>query len=138
MSNTKTQLVAFAYFADNKFIGWYADSFGSVRDTPKIYGNTPHQIEVISKNFKNKISKIQKTSFEVEKEKVYGIASIGLAIFDSEKLLRGKSVELRVVNVPYIHDETNRWQWMSDNYEKLKEWSQHEPTEFIKIITDKI
>lgn len=92
--------VAFAYFADGEFLGWYADSFGSVRESPKLYSDSDSQLKVIEDNFLSKLNKVNKSSFDEEKGKVKGLAAIGLAIYDSEKLLRGKNVELRIVESP--------------------------------------
>jgi hypothetical protein len=47
-----------------------------------------------------KMAAINTSTFAVEKTKVDGLAAVGLAIYDSEELLRGKKVELRVVECP--------------------------------------
>ena len=92
--------ICFAYYADGEFIGWYADSFGSCRNYPKLYDNTQEQIQTIYANFMRKMVAINTSTFAVEKEKVTGLAALGLAIYDSEDKLRGKHVELRVVECP--------------------------------------
>lgn len=92
--------ICFAYYADGKFVGWYADSFGSCRNYPKLYSNTEKQIHVVYSNFMRKMAAINTSTFAVEKTKVDGLAAVGLAIYDSEELLRGKKVELRVVECP--------------------------------------
>lgn len=97
----KNKSIAFAYYADNKFIGWYADSFGSIRDCPKLYSNLEKMRPIITKNISYKLKKINESSFNEAKEKVTGLgAALGLASFDSEELLRGKNVELRAVECP--------------------------------------
>ena len=54
--------ICFAYFADGKFLGWYADSWGSIRkDSPKIYGYSEDQVETITKNFRHKMSKLSRS-----------------------------------------------------------------------------
>jgi hypothetical protein len=56
MESRKT--ICFAYFADNKFIGWYSDTFGTItKNSPKLYGNSEEQLETISKNFRHKVQK---------------------------------------------------------------------------------
>jgi hypothetical protein len=92
--------ICFAYYVDGKFVGWYADSFGSCRNYPKLYSNTEKQIHVVYSNFMRKMAAINTSTFAVEKSKVDGLAAVGLAIYDSEELLRGKKVELRVVECP--------------------------------------
>lgn len=98
--------IVFAYFADEKFIGWYADSFGTIRNYPKIYTMSENQLKIITINFQRKIKKINETTFDKAKEKVIGLLALSLTIFDSEELLRGKEVELRVVECP-IYDGLN-------------------------------
>jgi hypothetical protein len=115
--------ICFAYYADGSFIGWYADSFGSVRPTPKIYSDSIKQIEIISSNFRNKIKRISEESVSdvmdkfraeegsllaleetdeiIRKKNALGISTLAkYAIHDSEDLLRGKNIELRIVECP--------------------------------------
>lgn len=99
-TETTNKTVAFAYYADGEFLGWYADTFGSVRKSPKLYSNSESQLQTISDNFLRKIEKINRTSFDEQKGKLKGFAALSLAVFDSEKLLRGKNVELRIVESP--------------------------------------
>lgn len=89
--------ITFAYFVDNKFIGWWGGTFGNISKCPKLYSNTPNQIEVIKNSFTHKLTKIENSSFDVEKEKVKGLAALSLATFDGEEKLRGKDVSLRIV-----------------------------------------
>jgi len=92
--------ICFAYFADGKWIGWYGGTFGSVSSNPKIYSDLEHMRPVIQKNLSSKIAKINATSFDVEKESTTGLAAINLLTFDGEELLRGKEIELKVVECP--------------------------------------
>jgi hypothetical protein len=99
--------ICFAYFSDNKFLGWYGDSFGSISKTPKLYSDFNKIKDIISKSFFQKIKKIKESSFDQEKNSVTNIVSaLGLAIFSHEEMLRGKEVELRVVECP-IYDGPN-------------------------------
>lgn len=96
----------YAYYADGKFIGWYADTFGSVRTCPKLYsGDVEVQSAIVKQSFSGKIRTINKTSFEEAKglPEYQGLGAIALARFDSEEKLRGKQIELRVVECP-IYD----------------------------------
>ena len=100
---TKTQYktIAFAYFANDEFLGWYGGTFGSVASTPKLYGNSEHQLETIEKNFKYKLKRVNESSFKEEKNKTKNVfQAISLFGFDGEELLRGKDVELRLVESP--------------------------------------
>lgn len=59
-TKTQQQSVCFAYFGDGKFLGWYADSFGSIRpSSPKVYSSLDGMRETITKNFRYKISKVK-------------------------------------------------------------------------------
>lgn len=113
------QSICFAYYADGKWIGWYADSSGSVRDWPKVYGFTEPQMDIVKENFRHKIKEINIESYKqnhekfMEKQKnnelgpgeaIHQVAK--LALHDSEKLLTGKDVELRIVECP-IYDGPN-------------------------------
>lgn len=119
----KRSCICFAYFVDNQFVGWYADTFGSVRrNSPKVYPNTEKQIAVITKNFQHKIKTVnEKTSKDVlaevgsnllsaksERETTNAriLATVGLMKHDSEDILAGKQVELRIVECP-IYDGPN-------------------------------
>lgn len=92
--------IGFAYFVDGKFVGWWGDTFGSITRSPKLYTSSEKQFETIQKNFTTKMEKINRTSFDAEKDNVTGLAAISLAVFAGEDTLRGKSVELRVVECP--------------------------------------
>jgi hypothetical protein len=99
--------IAFAYYADNKFIGWYGGTFGPVSDVPKLYTNSESQIDVVTKNFRNKIKKINEIDFKQARDEADSMGkAIGLLVFDSQDTLRGKDVELRIVECP-IYDGPN-------------------------------
>lgn len=129
--------VAFAYFSGKYFIGWYADTFGSVRDWPKIYRNSDSQLEVIERNFNNKLDKIETSSFDEAKKTTFGLAAIGLAIYDSENKLRGKDIELRVVEVPFYDPEKDDKAWLSLDREQVRVWASKKPNKFLKVIKHK-
>lgn len=100
--------ICYAYFIEGKFVGWYADSFGSVRpQSPKLYSNMEAQNPVILANLKYKLNKINTSSFDQAKEKITNVLqAIGLAGYDSEELLRGREVVLKIVESP-IYDGPN-------------------------------
>lgn len=50
--------ICFAYFVNDKFVGWYGDTFGTISKLPKIYPNSARQIERIKKNFQYKMEKL--------------------------------------------------------------------------------
>lgn len=116
----------FAYFADGKFIGWYADTSGSVRkNSPKLYSDLERMRPVIQKNLSHKLKAINTTSFEEAKNsgEYKGLRAFALLKFDSEELLRGKDIELRVVECPE-YDGPNP-DFDKDAHEKLMdEWRQ--------------
>ena len=149
--------VCYAYFGDGKFLGWYADTCGSIRSIgPKIYNHSPEQMKIIATNFRYKLKKLGEKS---------NIGSIihGLEILDnslnadSKILAQYQTVELRVVECP-IYDGPNpnfdekrheNWiaydrtpfhepcnpSWIYADYTKVNEWAANEPTEFLEVIT---
>lgn len=92
--------ICFAYYADGKWIGWYGGTAGSVSSTPKVYSSLESMRPVITKNLTSKLKRIAESSFEEEKDRVTGLAALGLLIFDGEEQLRGKEIELKVVECP--------------------------------------
>jgi len=152
----KRKSICFAYFGDGKFLGWYADSFGSIRESsPKIYGNSKEQIETITKNFNYKLSKIDGEYTLSKRHPAFGLIDNSLE-GDSKILYPCKRVELKIVECP-IYDGPNpdfdkeaykkavdEWRptdhssprprcnnWIYADYDKVKEWAKNEPTEFI-------
>ena len=97
--------VCFAYYADGKFIGWYGGTFGGLSNCPKLYTFTDSQCATIKGNLTHKLNKVNSSSFNEEKEEKKGLAALSLAVFDGEELLRGKEVELRVVECPEYDGE---------------------------------
>lgn len=99
--------VCFAYFGDNQFLGWYADTFGSVRTSPKVYGNSESQLQTITKNFRNKLTNVRTDSKNYMVEVVRRHNAVGGAILDiglsgdAKLLSQYTNVELRVVECPY-------------------------------------
>jgi len=152
--------VCCAYFGDGKFLGWYADSFGSIRSKgPKIYGYSPAQMETITSNFRSKLKKLDKKSD-------LGNVIVGLSIVDdsldadSKILSVYQNVELRVVECPVYdgpnadfdekrHENWNAYKrattyepgncnWVYADYEQVNEWAANEPTEFLEVITKEV
>ena len=99
---TTRKSVCYAYYGDGKFLGWYADSFGSVRPTsPKVYGDSDEQKAIITKNFRYKLSKLDKKSdWDLHNPVGSALLNTGLDK-DSELLSKYSEVELRVVECPH-------------------------------------
>jgi len=96
----RDKCVGFAYFGDGAFLGWYADSFGSIReDEPKVYGYTDSQVEVITRNFRNKLNKLKEESELNKLDGRLGIIDVGMNE-DKTILSQYKTVQLRLVECP--------------------------------------
>ena len=129
---TERKCVCFAYFVDDMFIGWYSDSFGTVGRYPKLYGNSDAQISTIKTNFNFKMTRINETSFSKELQKIPNdgqqhLEALRLIIFSDEKALKGRKVELKMVECPYYdgpNPDFDREAWkkqMDDLHELAKE-----------------
>src|ERR1035437_1522431 len=108
---TTRECVCFAYFVDDLFIGWYSDSFGTIGKQPKIYGNSKEQLSTVKTNFDYKMQRINETSFSSELAKIPNdgkehVEVLRLIIFQDEKALKGRNVELRMVVCP-VYDGPN-------------------------------
>ena len=147
--------ICFAYYGDGKFLGWYADTLGSLRpNSPKLYGNSQRQIDVITKNFKGKIAKL-KTDYQLSNPNEL-FQSVNDSL-NSDNLLLSQygKIELRVVECPYYDGENpnfdiqdyREWlktaikgdnyhtdSWIYADYTKVKEWASTEPTDFLFTI----
>jgi hypothetical protein len=129
----------FAYYVNGEWVGWYGDTWGTVSKTPKLYSNLNAVLPTVEKNFKNKLNKVNSTSYREEKEKVFDFASaLSLLVFRSEELLRGKQVELRVVECPYYEgpDPTNDRKWVTADWDLVKKWAETKPNKFVGVITN--
>jgi hypothetical protein len=105
----KRKTVCFAYFGDGTFLGWYADTFGSIRkESPKLYGYTPEMVETIRGNFRRKLETGHKAAAElVGKYNPAGEALMKPGLDEDMKILsQYKDVELRAVECP-IYDGPN-------------------------------
>lgn len=164
LTQTKRKTVCFAYFGDGKFLGWYADTCGSVRkNSPKLYGYTEDQVETIKNNFRNNLSDLNEKSDLGNF--VHGLSLMDKSLNeDKEELSKYSSVELRVVECPYYdgpnpnYDDAKYVAWVENersekgndfkfadcptelnhwlycDYAKVKEWASVEPTEFLETI----
>lgn len=109
--------ICFAYFGDGKFLGWYADSFGSIRpQSPKIYRYSSEQLETIGHNFTNKISELNEKSTIAKNDSGLSLIDNGLNE-DKDILLQYKNIELRIVECPE-YDGPNP-DFNEDAWEKL-------------------
>jgi hypothetical protein len=128
--------VAFAYFSNDEFLGWYGGTFGGCSTTPKLYNDSEHQCDVIRKNFQNKLKSVNESSLNEELPKAGNLLqTIGLLKFSSEDELRGKDVELRTVETPF-YDGKGPDGWVFADYSKVREWATNEPTEFKNTLTE--
>jgi hypothetical protein len=152
--------VCFAYFADGNFLGWYSDSFGTITKwEPKLYGYTPEQVEVITKNFRYKMKKL-KEDWNLRKFNP-GLAILDASIVsDAKKLAEYDEVKLCVVECP-IYDGPNpnfdkerheNWSvydrkpfyepenqnWVHADYQLVKGWAMSKPTVFLEVIYNTI
>ncbi len=107
-TQTAAQSVCFAYFGDGQFLGWYADTFGSIRpQSPKVYSSLESMRERIEHNFKYKVQCLRdKTSnpaadFIGTQNPVGGaLIAKGLS-YDETILEKYTDLELRAVACPY-------------------------------------
>ena len=108
---TENTSICFAYFGDGNFLGWYADSFGSIRpSSPKIYRNSDQQKAQIGNSFRKKLARSAAETSAVftkvtEANPAFAlVANSGLS--DMQILAKYDLVELRVVECP-IYDGPN-------------------------------
>jgi hypothetical protein len=101
-NNMKRNSICFAYFGDGKFLGWYADTSGSIRPaSPKVYIDTPEQRKIIETNFRNKLSKLNVKSDIAEKTGQPGLSLLDNSLnADKANLSQYSVVELRIVECP--------------------------------------
>lgn len=109
----REKCICFAYYGNGKFLGWYSDTFGTItRSSPKIYGYSEHQLDIIKKNFSHKV----KSSKDGSDDFLGGVARAlaGTGRVDESttsmmtiKSLAGKAqiseyenIELRIVECP--------------------------------------
>ena len=107
----KRECICLAYYVDDVFVGWYGDSFGSICKYPKIYGNSEPQLSTIKTNFNYKMTKINETSFNKDLAKIpedseNPVEVLRFLVFQDEKTLKGRKVELKVVACP-VYDGPN-------------------------------
>lgn len=122
-NNLEGKSIGFAYYTDGKFIGWYADTAGSVRKKyPKVYNYSEKQLDTIKSNITYKIKKIQESSGAVELAKAEGIGeALSTLIYDSEELLRdAKTIELKIVECPeYDGPNKDFYREISNNFKDM-------------------
>lgn len=55
--------VCLAYFGNEKFLGWYSDSFGTIsKSSPKLYNYSKEQMDIIKTNLAYKFRDLDKNS----------------------------------------------------------------------------
>lgn len=127
----KRDCIAFAYYGDNKLIGFHSDTWGSITNYPKIYGNSERQIEVIATNFRHKMSTFNSDgAITIGKLSPPAGAVLTKAMNQDRNILSNyKDIELRVIPAPYFGSD--------DDYQYPKEeveiWRDNLP-EAIRII----
>lgn len=106
-TKTQQQSVCFAYFGDGKFLGWYADTSGSLRPhSPKVYSSLENMLPVITKNFRNKLNGTRSKALQFEHEPTDNAVNFVLGVIeqgnknDLEVLNNYEVVELRAVACP--------------------------------------
>lgn len=109
---TQQQSVCFAYFGDNKFLGWYSDTSGSISaNSPKVYSYLDSMLPVITKNFRNKFSRVV-NPINFEHEPTGNAVNLVLGILDAgnkddlQLLADYETIELRAVGCP-VYDGPN-------------------------------
>ena len=119
METKNTGCIAFAYYGDNKFIGWYSDFFGTITpDRPKLYQNTTSQVSIIQKNFTEIVSTINKKSTLSERTGNEDLKLVDERINGTAKnLAQYKELELRAVICPV-------YEGLNPKFDKVK----HEKT----------
>jgi hypothetical protein len=149
--------VCYAYFGDDKFLGWYGDSFGTiVSKTPKLYGYTAEQNDIIKKNFGSKIQELaEKSDLGMLDGRLSPVDR--LRDYDSSILSQYTKVELRVVECPcydglnpnFDEERHKNWtaykrkpmyepcnqHWIYADHELVKTWASETPTTFLETIT---
>lgn len=130
----KRKTICFAYFADGKFIGWHSDTFGTITlSSPKIYGYSERQVDIVRKNFIHKVNKakgLQEDDFLSKVSKVItSVNPIAGALMIEEKspLSQYNEIELRIVECP-IYDGPNP-DFNEQAYDKLMEERKQKMTE---------
>lgn len=120
--------ICFAYYGDGHFIGWYSDSFGSItKNSPKLYGESEEQIEIVAKNFRYKIEQLHKDAdWKLNNPVGEALLNAGQNA-DKRDLRQYKQVELRVVECPEYdganpdYDKADFKSWSEKRRQKLEE-----------------
>lgn len=97
-NTAKEKVYGYAYYADEEFLGWYGDSWGTVSKFPKLYSDLNTSSERVTRTVKRKLEKVNETTFDEAVKSANDTASqLRLLYFSSEDTLRGKNVQVRVV-----------------------------------------
>ncbi len=137
----KIDCMAFGYYdKEGKLIGWYADSFGSIRKHPKIYGFSERQIDVIVDNTNYRVKRIQEGKQCPVAEGISTVNVVAGALMfkglnaDDKILSDLGEFELRTHKSP-ISNASNGWHYPSQ--EEMDEWLANLP-EAERVIRFKI
>jgi hypothetical protein len=97
------QYVAFAHYKNGKLLGYRADTFGSIRDRPKIYGYSPEQVEIclrwINSAMKQGGTKLGELLLEKTGNPIAALLVKGEKEIH-EQLMDAETFEVRVVECP--------------------------------------
>lgn len=118
------QAVVFAFYKDDKLIGYRQDTLGTIGDQPKIYNSSRSQIETVLRNITNNIIKLpQLGSF-------LGVKAIEDAENKIHEMLQDeKAFEVRVVESPdYEVDDEGHVILGSYPFGAIEEWKQYPET----------
>lgn len=101
----RSKTICFAYFGDGQFLGWYADTFGSIRpESPKLYGDSLEMVEQITASFRRRVAEMKAPKEEGQEEGPKHMVAALIANStdnDKDELRKYQSVELRIVECPY-------------------------------------
>ena len=113
--------ICFAYYANDVFIGWYADTWGTVSaNSPKIYGYSKEQLDKIRSSVIKKLQLINTSDYEKLKGNATTLAdTLSLAQFSSQEILKNKKIRLKVVECPFY--EGHNPNYNQEEFEKLIE-----------------
>ena len=139
MTTEKRNCICFAYFGDGKFLGWYSDTFGTItKDNPKIYGYSEKQLEIIRKNFSQKVKAskdggddflgaVARALTGRVAEKATSIMTVR-SLAGKAQLSEYQNIELRVVECPE-YDGPNP-DFDEEEYKRLREEEKVKMTDF--------
>lgn len=121
--------IAFAYYKDDRLVGFYSDSFGTISDYPKIYPGTLDQVDVIVRNIIFSIRCAQHPEIENIGDILNSeVVSSTLTMF-YEKIQDLRSFELLIYPCVAYGEETN---WVYPE-EDIEDWKRNLPNPILVL-----